>query len=457
VRGILVLIVVFLSFNVIGQDSFVLSKIEISGNKTTKKRIILREVSFSVQDTILFSDTAKYVSDAENNLLNTSLFNFTKVVFVDTLGMWVARIKLQERWYLWPQVVIKFQDRNFSEWWKTKNFSRIEYGLIVNRNNFLGLNQTLQGQFYYGFTKKIGFKYQIPYLTKNQRGGLKIGASYGTQNEIFSGVENNEMNYIKNDSDIIFNEFSALVEFTLRSGFYNLQTFAIEFKDLSSAHELNDNSVAYFGNTDGSLKYIALMYWCKIDKRFSKNYPLTGHFFDFRVRQFGLGSIDKSDLFVTRVTSNFRLYKHLKKRHFVAGGAYMNVFTQKDIPFRFQSGLGFHEYVRGYEPYVVFGQASFLAKTNYKFQLVAPKEFTLPLIRKWKKFSKAHFAMYWNIYSDFGYVHQKNSGNSLNNKLLWGVGTGFDWVSYYDMVIRTEVSINKDGLAGFYLNFVAPI
>jgi len=25
------------------------------------------------------------------------------------------------------------------------------------------------------------------------------------------------------------------------------------------------------------------------------------------------------------------------------------------------------------------------------------------------------------------------------------------------MVIRTEVSINKDGLAGFYLNFVAPI
>lgn len=199
------------------------------------------------------------------------------------------------------------------------------------------------------------------------------------------------------------------------------------------------------------------MYWYKIDKRFSKNYPLTGHFFDFKINQLGLGSVDKSDLFVTQVSSNFRYFKKFHSRHFVAGGTYINFFPQKNIPFRFQSGLGFHEYVRGYEPYVVFGQASFLAKTNYKFQLVSPKEFTLPVIRKWKKFSKVHFAMYWNIYSDFGYVHLRDGNNSYNNQLLWGVGTGIDWVSYYDMVIRTEVSVNKEGEAGFYLNFVAPI
>jgi len=457
VRGILVLIIGFLSLNLIGQTAFVLSNIEITGNKTTKERIVLREVSFNIKDTILFSDTAKHISKTENNLLNTSLFNFIKVTFVDTLGSWVARIKLQERWYLWPQVAIKFQDRNFSEWWKTRNFSRIEYGLIINRNNFLGLNQTVQGQFYYGFTKKVGFKYHIPYLTKKQKGGLKIGFGYGTQNEVFSGLNQNRMEYVKNDSDIIFNEFSALIEYSLRSGFYKLQTFAFEIKNLSIAHELGAKSDAYFGNSDAFLKYVTLMYWYKIDKRFSKNYPLTGSFVDFQIRQFGLGFLDKSDLFVTRISSNFRLYKKIKKRHFVAGSAYFNAFLQKEIPFRFQSGLGFHEYVRGYEPYVIYGQAAFLAKTNYKFQLVSPKEFTLPIIRKWKKFSKVHFAMYWNIYTDFGYVPQKENNQSLNNKILLGLGTGIDWVSYYDMVIRTEVSINKNGESGFYLNFVAPI
>ena len=456
-RGILVLIVVFLSCNAIGQNSFVLSNIEIIGNKTTKERIILREVSFNLNDTIFFTDTAKHIFTTENNLLNTSLFNFIEVTFVDTLDAWVAKIKLQERWYLWPQVVIKFQDRNFSEWWKTRNFSRIEYGLIINRNNFLGLNHTLQGQFYYGFVKKIGFKYQIPYLTKKQRGGFKVAADYGTQNEVFSELYNNQMVYIKNDSDIIFNEFSAVLEYTLRTGFYNLQTFSMGFKNLSSSHELKNKSEEYFGNKEGRLKYISLMYWYKVDKRFSKNYPLTGYFYDFKLHQFGLGRVDKSDLFVTQITSNYRFYKNLYKRHFIAGSAYINVSPKKEVPFRFQKGLGFHEYVRGYEPYVIFGQAAFLAKANYKFQLVSPKEFTLPIIRKWKKFSKSHFAMYWNIYSDFGYVHQKFSSHSFNNKLIWGVGTGIDWVSYYDMVIRTEVSINKEGKSGFYLNFVAPI
>ena len=456
-RVILVLIFCFFSCNVIGQDFFVLSNIEITGNKTTKERIILREVTFNFKDTIFFSDTAKHVFKTENNLLNTSLFNFIKVTFADTLGAWVARIKLQERWYLWPKFVIRFQDRNFSEWWKTRNFSRIDYGLIINKNNFLGLNQTLQGQFHYGFTKKLGFKYQIPYLTKKQRGGFNLSASFGTQNEVFSGLNENKMVYIKNDSDIILNEFSAVFEYTLRTGFYNLQTFAIEFKSLSSAHVLKNNSESYLGNTDGDLKYISLMYWYKIDRRFSKNYPLTGYFFDFKFRQFGLGVVDKSDLFVTQIASNYRFYKNILKRHFIAGSAYVNISPKTDIPFRFQKGLGFHEYVRGYEPYVIFGQASLLAKANYKFQLVSPKEFTLPIIRKWKKFSKVHFAMYWNIYSDFGYVHQNFSSHTLNNKLIWGVGTGIDWVSYYDMVIRTEVSINKEGKSGFYLNFVAPI
>jgi hypothetical protein len=457
VRGVLVLVITFLALNLNGQDSFVLSSIEITGNKITKERIILREISFSQHDTILFADTASHISNATNNLINTSLFNISKVMFLDTLGGWIARIKLQERWYLWPQVVIKFQDRNFSEWWKTKNFSRIEYGFILNRNNFLGLNQSLQGQVYYGFTKKIGFKYQIPYLTKKQKGGLKIGIGYGTQNEIFSGLKENQQEYIKNDSDIIFNNFGAVVEYTIRSGFYNLQTFSVEYNDLSSAHELKDNSASYFGNNDGSLRYTSLMYWYKEDKRFSKNYPLTGHFFDFKIRQFGLGRLDKSNMFVTKITSNFRIFKNIYKRHYWAAGGYINVFSKEDVPFRLQSGLGFHEYVRGYEPYVFFGQVALLAKSNYKFQLVSPKEFTLPLIRKWKKFSKAHFALYWNVYSDIGYVYQNLRSNTLNNQLLWGIGTGLDWVSYYDMVIRTEVSINKNGQGGFYLNFVAPI
>lgn len=442
----------------IGQNkSFVVEAIKINGNKITKDKIIHRELTFAVGDTIQFKDTLQLSLASENNLNNTSLFNSSYVEFIKNDSVWHARITLQERWYLWPQVTIQFQERNFSEWWKNKNFSRIDYGLLVNRNNFLGLNQTLQGQFYVGFTQKFGLKYQIPYLSKKQRDGIKIATSYSTRNEVFSGVEDNRMIYTKNDSDLLYSDFTAVLEYTRRSGFYNLQSWELIYKSIRGENELKELSKDYFGRESSFLNYFTLGYFLKIDKRFSKNYPLTGSYFDFKFRQFGLGKIDQSQLSITHISTDARWFKQLKGRHYLALGGHVKYIPQKTIPFQFQSGLGFHEYVRGYEPYVMFGQLTLLAKTNYKFQLVSPKSFTIPFIRKWKKFSKAHFAMYWNIYSDVGYVYNESDANSLNNQFLIGAGTGIDWVSYYDMVIRTEFSINQMGESGFYLNFVAPI
>lgn len=442
----------------VAQDgTFILEDIRIDGNKITKEKIILRELSFKVGDTLSYSDSLSIIAVSENNLYNTSLFNITEVYFKKDNNAWYAEIVLQERWYLWPQVTVKFQERNFSEWWKNKNFSRIDYGVHINRNNFLGLNQTLQGQFFYGFTQKFGVKYQIPYLTHRQKHGIKIAASYSTQDEIFSGVKNNEMLYIKNDSDLIFSNVTAISEYTRRNGFYALQTIGIEFKQLQGRNELKEISKAYFGKEGSFLRYVGINYWFKIDKRFSKNYPLKGYFFDVSLKQFGLGKFDKSDLNITSIASNYRKYHHISERHYIAAGAHLRYFPQKEIPFLFQQGLGFHEYVRGYEPYVIFGQVTTLAKVNYKYEIIKPRQFTVPFIKKWKKFSKAHFALYGNLFTDAGYVYDADQSNSLVNEFLLGIGAGLDWVTYYDTVIRTEFSVNKDGLYGVYLNFVAPI
>ena len=76
-----------------------------------------------------------------------------------------------------------------------------------------------------------------------------------------------------------------------------------------------------------------------------------------------------------------------------------------------------------------------------------------------KKFEQAHFAMYMGLFTDLGYV-EDNTGfpeNNLANELQFGTGIGLDFVSYYDIVIRTEFSINKFGDSGLFLHFVAPI
>jgi hypothetical protein len=59
----------------------------------------------------------------------------------------------------------------------------------------------------------------------------------------------------------------------------------------------------------------------------------------------------------------------------------------------------------------------------------------------------------------YGYYNQDfgKETNNLQNELLLGYGAGLDFVTYYDVVVRAEFSLNKMGEAGFFLHFTAPI
>ncbi len=447
---------IFFCLSAINLQSQIIQAIQVSGNKTTKKSIILRELTFSVGDTISNSDTLKHQSVSENNLFNTSLFNFTTISFKDSSENWIVCIKLQERWYIWPEIHLQFQERNFSEWWKNKNLSRVDLGLHLNKLNFLGRNQTLQINSSIGFTESFGFQYKVPYLNKKLKDGFKIATNYYTQNEVFVGVENDAMVYTKNDSTPILSSFSIQLEYFRRTGFYQTQFFNARFIHLKVWDRLSN--LSYFKNNESFSRFVNLSYRFKTDKRFSQNYPLNGYFFDFQIDQFGLGKLDKSNLFITRLLSSYRKYWCIGKRQYFASGLHLNHYFTQAIQFNLRGGLGFNNYIRGYEPYVIFGTTSGLIKNNYKVQLIKPKEYTVPIIKKIKKFSKVHFAMYWNWYIDAGYVHNNNPlNNTLNNKFLVGAGTGFDWVTYYDVVVRTEYSINQFNEGNFNVSFVAPL
>ncbi len=451
-------IFILLLFSLIDSYCQEVQKINIVGNSSTKEKIILRELSFFIGDEISVRDTLHHKKKSENNLFNTSLFNTTKVTFKDSLDNWIVIVQLQERWYIWPEIILKFQERNFAEWWKNKNLSRLDFGFHLNKLNFLGLNQTLQVNSSFGFTESFGFQYKVPYFNKKLKDGFKIAAEYATQNEVFVGVENDKMIYIKNDSTPIQFSLKFQLEYFRRNGFYQTQYFNARFIKLEGWDILSNESTNYFGNDNPQLQFLNFSYRFKFDKRFSQNYPLNGYFFDVQIDQFGLGKLDQSDLFATRITSSYRKYLKINYRYFFAVGAHLNHYFTINTPFYLQSGLGFHNYVRGYEPYVIYGKTSGLLKTNFKTRLLKTKSLTIPLIKKIKKFSVIHFAMYWNCYFDMGYVYDAEPmNNNLGNKFLIGAGTGIDWVTYYDIVIRTEGSFNRFGEANFNMSFVAPI
>ena len=126
-------------------------------------------------------------------------------------------------------------------------------------------------------------------------------------------------------------------------------------------------------------------------------------------------------------------------------------------PYFSQEALGFDDYVRTYEYYVIDGQDFWLNKNAVKYKIIDKKNFEIPYI-KMSQFKKAHYSLYLTLFSDFGYVkdNQNFKENNLTNSILSGSGISIDYLTYYDKLIRIEYGMNKLGEKGIFLHFTNP-
>ena len=214
----------------------------------------------------------------------------------------------------------------------------------------------------------------------------------------------------------------------------------------------------YLAGTSGHLQYFSLYYQYKNDRRDEQFYPLTGSYFDVEMDQNGLWFSAVNEFFVK---TNFRAYLQIWKRLYFATGLTLKISLTPQPPYFLQRGLGYgREFVRGYEYYVIDGRDFLLWKNNLKFALVPRHVANLDFIHS-QKFSKVPFALYCNVFGDAGYVlydgDQADKSNDLRNSILIGYGAGFDFTTYYDIVIRLELAVNRKGTPGLYLHFMAPI
>jgi len=98
-----------------------------------------------------------------------------------------------------------------------------------------------------------------------------------------------------------------------------------------------------------------------------------------------------------------------------------------------------------------------ITKYNMKFQVVKPSSYTIPFIRM-TQFNKIHYAVYFNLFADAGYVNNDfpNPTNTMVNTWQFSAGAGIDLVTYYDQVFRIDYAINRYGEHGFFLHIETP-
>lgn len=433
------------------------SSILVSGNKVTKERIILRELSFKLNDSIPAGELKQRLVTSRQNLLNTSLFNFATITYSINGSRVNFKVSVIERWYTWPAPMFELAETNFNTWWLTKDFGRTYYGMYVIRENFRGLKESLKFKVQFGYAEQFALQYNVPYINKKQTIGMGITSSYSRNKEIAYKTIGNKRIFYRDFDRYVRSEFYTRLLLTLRNNIYNTNTFQVKYNHAAIEDTLTVLSNDYFHQNRKNTEYMVLGYEFRHDKRDFRAYPLKGHYFEIEGVKIGAGFFPDEPDFAYLTTTLKKFWK-LNPKWYIGATAKSKFALYGNQSYYLQKGLGYGDLVRAYEYYVIDGQNWYLGKANVKYRLIAPQVRKFEFINN-SKVNTVHYAMYLNLFADAGYVEDKYyyKQNPLANQFLFGYGVGIDWVTYYDKTLRFEYSFNRLGEHGFFLNATAPL
>lgn len=427
-----------------------IADIAIHGNKRTKPYIIERDVPFKQGEYLLMGDLKKKMVTAQQQLMNTTLFNSADIYVHSQLGELVfIGIDLKERWYLFPLPYFKLADRNFNQWWVEHHASldRVNYGIKFTQYNFSGRNDKLNIYLITGYSREVYFKYEQPFANKNLTAGFSLAFDFSRQRELNYGTLVNKQLFYKQSSFVLQN-IKAEVAYLYRPAIKTRHTVRLSFNQSSVSDTILKLNPNYFPENATKVTYPELSYTLQYFHTDYYPYPTKGYNVDFTLMHRGINH----GMDLTQFTFHSMLVKPLTPTMQVQWQAAGLIKLPFEQPYMNQQVFGYGDiFLRGLEYYVIDGSLGMMGRTTLRQQVFAATIRTSP---KFKRQITIPFKIMVKGYNDLGYTYNKNPGSSvLNNKLLYTWGAGIDFVTTtYDLVFKIDYSFNQLGESGVFLH-----
>ncbi|MEO6683269.1 MAG: POTRA domain-containing protein [Ginsengibacter sp.] len=428
-----------------------IKNIVISGNKKTKRFVILREMHIREGDSILVDNITSELEKAKVYIYNTTLFSEVDVLpLIQNPKELDILIVLKEKWYFLPIPHLELADRSFNEWVKTHHadFKRLSYGLRFSHQNFSGRGDELSINLINGFKRNLSIDYSIPYLNSALTKGLKIGGGISQTKEIpFASSVDNKLLYYENGG-YEKAEKNIKASLTFRKGLRLKGTFSIDLRNVTIADTIISTlNPKYFNSTSKKQTFVDIEYLLKYDHVDNVMYPLKGNSFSLSVKKRGLewsGGINRFS-----VEPGFQTFFKHKNDWYSSIRLSAEIKLPFDQPYYNLQALGYRQnYMRGYEYHVVDGVAFGLSKFDLKKKIGS---FDLPTMFRTRIVDKIPFTFYAKTFTDLGYVYHKES-SKLGNRFLYSGGFGIDILTLFDLKISLEYSLNQLGQKGVFLH-----
>ena len=432
-------------------------RVLIIGNKVTRPRIIERELSLKPGDTISFKNLSAALLWDKNKIYNLRLFNTVTVRALDLTNDHIdILVEVSERWYVFPAPIFELSDRNINEWWNNYNhdFSRINYGMRIYKNNFRGRNESLRLTAQFGYVRKFDLQYKIPNLDRKQKQGITLNFDYAAPRNIAYRTLDHKLVFLE-IKEIVRKSFSVGVGYSYRKSFFETHSLAFNYRHSEILDTVLLLNPIYYNYNKNTQKFFSISYSFNSEHRDVVLYPTKGYQFTGYLSKTGLVPNDD----VNQLEINLTYAKHWP----LGNGLFLSNFSSafwsnaQNQPYNTFNALGYrNQLVRGFENYVIEGPRFALNKTTFKKKLFFRSwTMDLPL----EQFSYFPLAVYIKTFADVGYVenypyYDENGFNQLfSNRLLTGLGFGLDVVTVYDLVLRFEYTFTPQNTNGaFFFN-----
>lgn len=421
------------------------------GNDVTKRQILLQELTFSPGDTIPAEDLEKELEESRKRLFNLRLFHYVTYSYTCQEGQVQVLYKVQERFYLYPFPILDFADRNFNAWLEKKDWSRIDYGFNLIRRNFRGRNEDVRLRVQRGFNKRLELSYRVPYINRAHNLGFEVGVSDYRSRTINYNTLRNRQYFLEQEEGMPIKRTAFFGTVIHRQSVQRQDFFRVVYGQEAIADTVAQINPEYFRQAETERQYMRFEVAKVINLRNTFAYPLTGSYFEAAIGQTFF--FNNSGFPITTVRAKYVDYLKIADKYYYSIGVEGQLKLSKNYAYTDNNALGFRSLVRGYELYVVGGQHYALLKQGLTRELFNIKAIRLKFIDN-PKLNNIPLALYFNAFSDAGYtvddVYAQN--NPLTNRLLIGGGLGLHVVTFYDMVLRLEYSVNREGNRGFYFS-----
>lgn len=396
------------------QDLYV-DTVIVSGNKTTKDYIILREMELKpgvkiTEEAMQFDKSRIY-----------SLGLFTRVdIYFGTISDNKATliVEVNERWFLFPFPILGIKDRDWSKFY---------YGLGVYHTNFRGRNERVSFSFALGYDPWVRAAYQNPVLDREQNLFLETEFSY-------SKIKNKSL--VAQEAGQNFDElhYAGSVALGKRLSLYHNIWTSVGYEVL----EVSENSVGRTISSDGKDRSLTLGFGVTHDTRDLREYAQEGTYAAMSWIKHGIG---ESAVDYTRFTADFRRYMPLYFDMTLAWRLFTSIASGPIIPYYGHVYFGYGERIRGHFTEISEGDNIFGGSVELRLPIIKPRYL------EWEdapypEIAILKYGLFFTVFADAGSTWYKEE-NPLKRTLTSGYGVGLNFLLPYSVVLRTEFAVDE--------------